>query len=133
MRREFALLEMDRDYLDATGTAWEAVRNGGDFWLLLHSVPLPAGYTVGSASVAIKIEPGYPNAQLDMAYFSPPLTRSDGKPIPCAEVMVQIDGRQWQRWSRHRTAANPWLAGEDSLETHLILVRDWLAREFQRR
>jgi Prokaryotic E2 family E len=133
MRREFALLEMDRDYLDATGTAWEAVRNGGDFWLLLHNVPLPAGYTVGSASVAIKIEPGYPNAQLDMAYFSPPLARADGKPIPCAEVMVQIDGRQWQRWSRHRTAANPWLAGEDSLETHLILVRDWLAREFQRR
>lgn len=133
MRREFALLEMDRDHLDAIGAQWETVRNGGDFWLLLHNVPLPAGYTLGSVSVAIKIEPGYPNAQLDMAYFHPPLARADGKAIPCADVMVQLDGRQWQRWSRHRTAANPWLAGEDSLETHLVLVRDWLAREFERR
>jgi hypothetical protein len=133
MRREFALLSADQEYLDAAGLTWEAVRNGGEFWLLLHNLDLPAGYQVAAASVAIKIEPGYPNAQLDMAYFLPALRRVDGKPIPCADAFVHIDGKQWQRWSRHRTSVNPWIAGEDSLETHLILVLDWLAREFERR
>ena len=133
MRRDFALPLADREYLDATGFPWEAVKQGGDFWLLLHDMELPAGYTVANASVAIKIEPGYPNAQLDMAYFFPLLARKDGKAIPCADARTQIDGKQWQRWSRHRTPANPWIAGEDSIETHFILVRDWLAREFERR
>jgi len=133
MRREFDLLALDREHLDAAGSQWEAVKSGGEFWLLIHKAKLPTGYNVPEASIAIKIEPGYPNAQLDMAYFNPILQRTDGKPIPCADAMVHIDGRQWQRWSRHRTAANPWLPGEDSLETHLILVHDWLAREFERR
>src|ERR1700728_1707334 len=126
MRREFDLLSDDQQYLDATSYTWEAIKNGGEFWLLLHGVVLPAGYQVATASIAIKIEPGYPNAQLDMAYFDPALRRVDGKPIPCADAVMHIDGKQWQRWSRHRTSANPWVPGEDSLETHLILVRDWL-------
>jgi hypothetical protein len=133
MRREFDLPAADREYLDGAALQWEAVRNAGEFWLLLHNVKLPAGYNVAEVSIAIKIEPGYPNAQLDMAYFHPRLARADGKPIPCADATVQVDGKQWQRWSRHRTPTNPWVPGEDSVETHLILVRDWLAREFQRR
>ena len=133
MRRDFPLLEPDQECLDASSTTWETVKNGGEFWLLLHDFAMPAGYQISKGSVAIKIEPGYPNAQLDMAYFHPALARADGKPIPCADAVVQLDGRPWQRWSRHRTQVNPWVPGEDSLETHLILVRDWLVREFERR
>ncbi len=133
MRREFPLLTPDQEHLDGAGLAWESVKHGGEFWLFIHELKLPAGYQVSQASVAIKIEAGYPNAQLDMAYFYPKLARVDGKSIPCADAVLDLDGKQWQRWSRHRTPTNPWIPGEDCVETHLILVRDWLAREFERR
>ena len=132
MRREFALPAEDQRHLDQLGLPWEAVKNAGEFWVLLHSWPMPAGYDRSTTSVGIKIESGYPIAQLDMAYFWPPLRRADGRAIPCSDATHQRDGNTWQRWSRHRTPLNPWLAGEDSLETHLILVRDWLPREFER-
>jgi hypothetical protein len=43
-----------------------------------------------------------------------------------------LDGKSFQRWSRHRTAENPWRIGRDNLGTHIILVEDWLAREFEK-
>ncbi len=67
---------------------------------------------------------------LDMMYVYPALMRTDGKPIGRVEVMQAIDGKQFQRWSRHRTNANPWVSGEDSLETHIYLVEDFFRSEF---
>ena len=40
-----------------------------------------------------------------------------------------LDGKQYQQWSRHRTAANPWRPGLDNVGTHLIQVDSWLQRE----
>jgi len=130
MRREFSLPPEDETYLDDSGLTWETVKNGSQ-WLLLHGLPLPSGYKSAVASVAVRIEAGYPLAALDMAYFHPALQRADGKSIKATEAMQNIDGKKWQRWSRHRTAANPWKPGHDNIETHLLMVRDWLAREFR--
>jgi hypothetical protein len=87
---------------------------------------------VGTVSAAIRIETGYPMAPLDMVFFHPALARVDGTQIKATQVVQTIDGKQYQRWSRHRTKANPWKPGEDSLATHLVLVEDWLEREFGR-
>jgi hypothetical protein len=57
--------------------------------------------------------------------------RADGVPIK-ALAQQQIDGTGWQRWSRHRTPQNPWRPGVDSVATHLVLVDQWLLREFGR-
>lgn len=129
-RRDFTLPPADEAFLEGYGLPWEAVKNGAQ-WLLLHELPLPPGYKTSTASVAIRIEAGYPVAPLDMAYFHPVLQRADGKSIRATESMQNIDGKQWQRWSRHRTAANPWKPAEDTIETHLLLIHDWLAREFR--
>jgi hypothetical protein len=75
------------------------------------------------------MEGGYPLSQLDMFYVYPVIRRADGKHIRQADVIQRIDGRDFQRWSRHRTNANPWVPGKDSLETHIYLVEDALTEE----
>jgi len=91
---------------------------------------LPDGYNVREASLALRLPEGYPDTQIDMAYFSPPLTRADGQPIANLTPLA-IEGKNYQQWSRHRTGVNPWRAGEDDIASHLSLVDDWLRREFK--
>jgi hypothetical protein len=130
MRRQFSLPEADETFLDSLGLLWEAIIANGVRWLLLHGYPVPPGYNHNSVIVAIRIETGYPEAQLDMVYFYPPLVRLDGVAIGALSTQ-SLDGKTFQRWSRHRTGVNPWRPGEDDLSTHLALVNDWLEREFR--
>lgn len=129
MRRQFDLPEADVDHLTARGLPWETLAEGKARWLLIHDFPVPAGYNHTRVQLGLRIEPAYPDAQIDMAYFFPALRRADGRAIGALSNQT-IDGRQFQRWSRHRTGNNPWRPGEDDLSTHLLLVEDWLRREF---
>lgn len=76
--------------------------------------------------------PGYPPGPLDMAYFHPHLLLANGAAPQKSEGRVNIDKKSWQQWSRHRTGENPWLAGEDNLESHYFYMRAWLADEVKR-
>jgi hypothetical protein len=129
MRRQFDLPGEDVEHLDARRLPWETLAEGEAKWLIVHGFPVPAGYNHITVQAALRIEPGYPDAQIDMVYFSPAITRTDGRAIKNLTTQV-IDGVQFQRWSRHRTATNPWRPGEDCIATHLLLVEDWLRREF---
>ena len=130
MRRDFDLLAEDAAFLDECGFTWESIADGSQ-WVLINDFPLPSGYTETHATAAVRLESGYPDAQLDMVYFHPAIVRRDRQPIGATNNFQAIDGRQFQRWSRHRTAQNPWIAGQDSLATHIMLVEDWLEREFE--
>jgi hypothetical protein len=66
-----------------------------------------------------------------MVYVYPPMARADGRGIGALTGMI-IDGRPYQRWSRHRTNENPWRPGVDDIAAHLALVEEWFAREFRR-
>jgi hypothetical protein len=129
MRREFQLPERDVKFLDATGRPWETIGLPGRRHVLIHGHPVPSGYNAPDVIAALKIDPGYDDAQIDMVYFLPALVRIDGKPIK-AITNEAIDGKTFQRWSRHRTPANPWRPGEDYIGSHMVLVEDWLEREF---
>ncbi len=130
MRREFDLPSFDVVHLDSTGLDWETIAEpNGNRWLLLHERPIWDGYTVVKATTALQIVPSYPDAQIDMVYFHPHLARTDGKPIGALSTQ-DIAGTVFQRWSRHRTAEAPWRPGEDDVSSHLVLVDDWLEREF---
>jgi hypothetical protein len=131
MRRDFELLPPDNDFLNDYGLAWETILDGCQ-WVVVHNFPTHEGYNHQKVSVGIRLETGYPNTALDMAYFYPPLSRNDGKPIVATEATQLLDGKQFQRWSRHRSGQNPWLVGFDNLGTHIFLVEDWLQREFER-
>jgi hypothetical protein len=122
MRREFHLPEDDVDHLDSLGLNWETLRAPNGQWLLLHGFLFPKGYNHPSGSVAIQIPCNYPVAGLDMAYFFPRLQRTDGNAIRQTQCEMQVDGKNWQRWSRHYS----WVPGQHNLGTHILLVRHWL-------
>ncbi|MGE0490087.1 MAG: E2/UBC family protein [Vulcanimicrobiota bacterium] len=128
MRRQFDLLPNDETFLNDYGLPWESVLDGSR-WVLIHDFPLPPGYTVRKATAAIRIETGYPNVELNMVYFHPRIAREDQQRIGATDAQQVIESKTYQRWSRHRSKQNPWRIGFDSLETHIILVEDWLERE----
>jgi Prokaryotic E2 family E/Multiubiquitin len=132
-RRDFQLASHDVEYLDALGLPWETIRDpAGVLLLAISGWKLPAGYNVHTAQIALVIPQGYPDTQIDMAFFLPGLARSDGKAINNLSFVNWTFGR-FQQWSRHRTPAHPWRSGIDDVSTHLSLVDDWLRREFDLR
>ncbi len=131
LRRQFELPPEDRKFLDEYGLPWETIVDGSQ-WVLIHDFPTHEGYIVPRTTAAIRLETGYPQVELNMVYFFPALRRKDGQPIGATEAVQPLDGKSYQRWSRHRTPQNPWKCGRDSLGTHVILIEDWLVREFEK-
>jgi len=127
-RRQFDLPEADVECLTGLGLEWETIVEGGQRWLLVHDYSLPGIYTTTRVLVALAITPSYPATEIDMVCFFPGLALASGKAIGALGPQ-QIDGNQFQRWSRHRTSTNPWRSGEDDLCSHLALVDEWLRRE----
>lgn len=130
-RRQFCLLKTDEAFLNSLGLRWEAVKVGDLQIVIIYSWRLPTGYNLASADVQVRFSSGYPDTQLDMAYFAPALARADRRAINNLSP-IQVDGREWQQWSRHRTAASAWRPGVDDLSTHMALVDDWLAAELRK-
>ena len=130
LRREFQLPEEDVECLDALGFRWERVVEGGTKWLIILGYNIPEGYNHQTADLALRIPPSYPDDQIDMVYFSPPLALVSGRTIRQLSG-CRIDGKDYQQWSRHRTGANPWRPGLDDVCHHLLLVDDWLQRELK--
>lgn len=128
LRREFQLPAEDLLYLDGLSLEWEAVNDGRAAWLIIHEWRLPDGYTLSEVSLALMIPPNYSDSQIDMVFFRPGLARADGQAIRALSSQT-IVGTEWQRWSRHRTGANPWRPGEDDIASHLGLVDHWLRCE----
>jgi hypothetical protein len=128
LRKQFSLPEDDIEYLDTIKLPWETFIQGNCKWLIIHDFEIPKGYNHKEAKVAIKIENGYPTAQLDMVYFFPALAKVNNGRINALSNQV-IDGLSYQRWSRHRTRQNPWRPGVDDLSAHVTLIESWLERE----
>ena len=131
LRRQFRLLPEDEQFLNDYGRPWETIVDGSQ-WVLIHEFPTFGPYNTSQVIVAIRLETGYPNTELNMVYVYPRLARQDGRPIGATEVNQSLDGKLFQRWSRHRTPRNPWKPGEDGLATHVFLIEDWFQREFEK-
>ncbi|MCY4384573.1 MAG: multiubiquitin domain-containing protein [Nitrospinae bacterium] len=127
-RREFTLPQGDLDWLCNTGLSYELVSEKNVLRVVLYGFPLPLGYNHNEVDVNVRIDPGYPDTQIDMVYVYPPIALADGRPLN-ALSQDQFDGKIWQRWSRHRTPANPWRPGIDNLSTHFGLIEEWFSRE----
>ncbi|VGO13682.1 hypothetical protein PDESU_02239 [Pontiella desulfatans] len=130
MRRDFTPYDEDLAYLESLGTPWEAVREGSRLWYILHEYQPPTGYIPEAVSAAFMLPPAYPSTQIDMVYFHPPLKRGDGK-NPAALANHNLDGKQWQRWSRHRPAPVDWKDGVDFLGTHVAYIEGVISAEVE--
>lgn len=129
LERAFDLPAEDVEHLDARGLRWETVREGRSQWLLLCGFPVPHGYNVTSATLGLMIPSSYPSAPLDMFWLRPFLTLASGRSLAQTQSRAAIRGMSFQRWSRHRSAENPWRPSIDNVATHLGIVEECLARE----
>ena len=123
----YGLRSEDVEYLEGNyPSKWEKISEGnGKYGLLIRDFPLPGGYTVEESTLMVLIPSGYPGSRLDMFYFDPPLSRSDGSAIARTEPIEVHFARQWQRWSRHYD----WQPGIDDLVRHIEYVRNELKKE----
>lgn len=112
----------DMTFLTERGSPFQVVQDGGMNCVLLPGLQLPEGFNVPTADLLLRLNLGYPDVPPDMWWFDPAVVRADGTPILNADVYENYLGRRWQRWSRHLNAGQ-WLAGRDSLESYLALVR----------
>lgn len=132
-RRQFKLSSADEAVLNRLGRRWEALAEPGKNWIIVYGYAPPHGFVQTSVDMALWLQQGYPAVEIDMAYFSPALSMPSNRVINRTQVTMMIDGRQWQRWSRHRQPGGPaWNPGEDSLETHLEYVDMFLNQELER-
>lgn len=122
-RLDFPVALADEIALNHLPCSWDAVLVGGMKVIILRNYAVPEGYNVSSVDVLIKLD-GYPISQLDMVYVYPPLNLISGKQIG-ALTTESIDGRTWQRWSRHYD----WRPSVDDLGTHIQRVQLWLEKE----
>lgn len=131
-RRDFKLLPEDEAYLDAMSYVWDTISESNLNYVILRGAKLPSGYNVQKADIAFRFDNGYPRTQLDMAFFFPALSRVDRQSINNLTALP-LEGKQYQQWSRHRTADNPWREGIDSLATHIGYMETWLEDEFKKK
>ena len=74
LRRQFDLLPEDRLFLDDLDLPSETIVDGSQ-WVLVHEFPTHGGYNHPAVTAAVRLEAGYPNAELHMVYFFPALAR----------------------------------------------------------
>ena len=129
MRRQFQLSEEDEACLAARSGGWEAIVENNTKWVIIPDYSIPEGYNQRSASAALRISPSYPDDQIDMVYFYPALALTNGRAIRQL-TPHQLDGKQYQQWSRHRKAGE-WRPGIDNICTHLLQVDGWLEKELR--
>jgi hypothetical protein len=128
-QRDFALLEVDENHLDRLRLRWETVvESDGRRWLLISAFPLPPGYTVETALLALEIPSAYPGAQIYGFYAHPELALSSGAAIRSTQLVGVVRGKRLVGWSRHRPG-QPWDPANDNVVTQLCLVEAALTKE----
>ncbi|WP_423820199.1 multiubiquitin domain-containing protein [Salinimicrobium sp. TIG7-5_MAKvit] len=122
----------DISFIKSYSEQVEFIMNGNTCWVVFRQFKVPKGYNVEMADMAIMIPNNYPLGRLDMFYFNPALSRKDAKNIG-ALTSTTLEGKNYQRWSRHRTSSNPWNPEIDNLESQVMLATSCLESEFKKR
>lgn len=125
----FMLLPSDDEGFRLRGFEPRRVVEDNRQWLIFENYPLPNGLSPKAVAVALEIPPNYPRAEIDMFYCHPSVRRDDGVVIPQTNATERIEGRIYQRWSRHRGAQSRWDPRNDTVLTHLTLVDGALTTE----
>ncbi|GAA3797043.1 E2/UBC family protein [Streptomyces phyllanthi] len=112
----------DHAYLSREGYAYDVFDEDGMLCVQLNDVALPRGLNTARADILLRLAPLYPDVPPDMWWMAPAVTTARGAVIPATEQQETHRGRAWQRWSRH-LPPDAWLAGTDSLESYLALIR----------
>lgn len=124
------LLHADRDFLTRKGYRFETFDEGPMLALVIRDFQLPPGYQISQTSLLILLPGGFPEAAPDMWWCDPWVRMANGADPLNANVIQQIGGRSWQRFSRHFAGVR-WQAGRSGVESYVALIRSDLARAVQ--
>ena len=116
----------DIAYLSANFDDWQPHEEEGKYGIVILDYKLPAKYITERSDLMIIIPADYPVGQLDMFYFSPGVSRKDGKEIDTLAVELHF-GKDWQRWSRHYE----WDPNIHSIISHIEWIQNILEREVE--
>ena len=120
----------DSEFLVSGDYEWKPLTENSKNGLVIRQYALPSGYIPEVSTLMLLIPPGYPISPLDMFYFSPGVSRKDGRNISALAEESHF-GRTWQRWSRHYL--NEWRPGIDGVATHITYVGNQLRFEIENR
>ncbi|MFL6061630.1 MAG: E2/UBC family protein [Marmoricola sp.] len=116
------LREQDQEFLDSTGLTYSITVDAGFADVVIVDFPTGPGLIPERVNLLLRLPFGFPDAAPDMFWVEPNVTTAAGAPVPGTEVIeTYVDGRSWQRWSRH--ISQQWRPGIDNLETYLAYVR----------
>jgi hypothetical protein len=115
------LPEIDRDFLDEKGCAYDLAKCGGETHVVIHDFDFPEAYLPRKADLLIILPAGYPNSHPDMFWTHPDVRRTNGTWPAASEHHAVYGNRNWQRWSRHYQGQ--WRAGIDNFRSYLAAVR----------
>lgn len=128
---QFEVLPKDDEYLKQVFGDFRTIIDQGRRWLVVENYELPDGYSHKQVTLAIEIPSLYPQAEIDMFYTCPRIYLPNGVTPSCTEIEQTIEGKSYQRWSRHRSHVSQWNPVIDSVVTHFSLIEESLLREVQ--
>lgn len=128
---QFEVLQKDSEYLKQVFGDFRTIIDQGRRWLIVENYELPEGYSHKQITLALEIPSLYPQAEIDMFYTCPRIYLPNGVTPSCTEVDQIIEGKIYQRWSRHRSQVSQWNPAIDSVVTHFSLIEESLLREVQ--
>ena len=91
-------------------------------WLTFANFPMPDCYLPRSVRLRIKLPPGFPDAEPDMFWLSPPIRTTAGNPPQGSSVEPTPSGESWQQFSWH-LHPGAWIPGISSLRDYMRCVR----------
>lgn len=93
--------------------------------LIIDSYPLPAGWSKNTTQLMLKLPVSYPNGKPDMFWTDEDLLLANGDVPHKGDVIEEVDGRKWRRFSWHPKS---WTPGRDDIHTFLAFVDRRLAQ-----
>jgi hypothetical protein len=104
---------------------------GNEIHLVILDYPVPAGYDHATTDLLLRLPRQWPDGTPDMFWTAPHLKIAASGSWPNASAhLMDIDGRRWQRWSRHYR--DRWRVGVDGLENLLVIVNREMAKDVSR-
>ena len=126
-RGDVPLPDVDVSYLQSKGIEFTVIALVHETLLRIQNYILPDAYTPRQVELLIRLPIGYPSAMPDMFFTSPTVSLAKGGKPMRTESIVQLEGMQWQQWSRHFTRSL-WRPGIDNIGSYLSSVKIELAK-----
>lgn len=113
---------------EATGLTVDLLEEPGRVGIVLRQAPLPPGlFRVATTDVLFLTDQQYPLSALDMFWTDLEVVRPDGSIPRNADSVETYFGRQWRRFSWHRSGA--WIPTGNKLLEHYAVMEQRLAVE----